>query len=199
MMFKRKIYDKLVQWRNESNGDTAVLIDGARRVGKSTVAEAFGQSEYAKHVVVDFAHPKTSVVDVIKNDPGNLDAFFKMLEYEYRVKLVERNSLIVFDEVQLCPEARQMVKYLVADHRYDYLETGSLVAIEENVANIVVPSEEEHLDMFPMDFEEFSSGKSVLTKECSPRTTLPRRSGCPGGSCSSIRAMIRRRRKTEWR
>ena len=155
MTFKRKIYDKLLQWRHESNGDTAVLIDGARRVGKSTVAAMFGRNEYVKCIVVDFAHPKSAVVDAIKHDPGNLDAFFKTLEYEYRVKLVDRNSLIIFDEVQLCPEARQMVKYLVADHRYDYLETGSLVSIEENVANIVVPSEEDHLDMFPMDLEEF--------------------------------------------
>ena len=154
-MFKRKIYDKLVRWKTESDGETAVLIDGARRVGKSTVAETFGKNEYARHIIVDFAHPKSAVIDVIRNDPGNLDRFFKTLEYEYRVKLVNRNSLIVFDEVQLCPEARQMIKYLVADNRYDYLETGSLVSIEENVANIVVPSEEEHLDMYPMDFEEF--------------------------------------------
>lgn len=150
-MFKRKIYDKLVRWKKESNGETAVLIDGACRVGKSTVADTFGKNEYARHIIVDFAHPKASVIDVIRNDPGNLDRFFKTLEYEYRVKLVERNSLIVFDEVQLCPEARQMIKYLVADRRYDYLETGSLVSIEENV----VPSEEEHFDMYPMDFEEF--------------------------------------------
>jgi len=155
VVFKRKIYNKLLDWKRESNGETAVLIDGARRVGKSTVAEAFGQNEYERHVIVDFAHPKASVVEAIKNDPGNLDAFFKTLEYAYRVKLVKRKSLIVFDEVQLCPEARQMIKYLVADRRYDYLETGSLVSIEANVADIVVPSEEDHLDMFPMDFEEF--------------------------------------------
>ena len=155
MMFKRKIYDRLIYWKQNSGGETAVLIDGARRVGKSTVAEAFGKNEYERCIIVDFAHPKASVINAIENDPGNLDAFFKILEFEYRVKLIERNSLIVFDEVQLCPRARQMIKYLVADKRYDYLETGSLVSIEKNVADIVVPSEEEHLDMYPMDFEEF--------------------------------------------
>lgn len=152
---RRKIYDRLLEWKTKDNGSCALLIDGARRVGKSYIAEEFGKREYKSYLMIDFAHLPREVEDVFKNDIDNLDLFFSKLSAYYRVFLYKRDSLIIFDEVQRYPSARELIKYLVADGRYDYLETGSLISLRVNVENIVIPSEEEHVEMFPMDFEEF--------------------------------------------
>ena len=155
MIFRRKIYDKLKEWKNASNGSSALLVEGARRVGKSSIVEEFAKREYASYVIIDFNRPKEGVVDAIVNHPDDLDGLFNLLMVSYGKILTPRKSLIVFDEVQRCPQARQLIKYLVADGRYDYIETGSLISIRKNVENITIPSEEESVGMFPMDFEEF--------------------------------------------
>lgn len=155
MNFKRKIYDKLKEWKRVSNGRTALLVEGARRVGKSFVVEAFGKHEYKSCIVVDFSSPQPNTLAAILDTPHDLDGFFTTLSLEYRTQLFPRESLIVFDDVQLCPKARQMIKHLVADGRYDYIETGSLVTLKTTAADILIPSEEERIEMFPMDFEEF--------------------------------------------
>ena len=153
-MLKRKIYDKLLEWKNQSNGSTAILIDGARRVGKSYIAEEFGKSEYKSYILIDFGKAPQDVLDLFIHDSANLDLFFAKLSAFYAKTLHKRNSLIIFDEVQQFPRARQLIKYLVADGRYDYIETGSLIRLKKNVQDIIIPSEEEHIEMFPMDFEE---------------------------------------------
>ena len=153
-MFRRKIYDKLVQWKQESNGKTALLIEGARRVGKSTIVEAFARNEYESYILIDFAKAAKTVRELFE-DVSDLNYLFLQLQLQYKVDLHERNSVIIFDEVQLCPMARQAVKALVQDGRYDYIETGSLISIRKNVKDILIPSEERKLDMFPMDYEEF--------------------------------------------
>lgn len=153
-MFKRKIYDKLNHWKAESDGKTALLIEGARRVGKSTVVEEFAKNEYRSYILIDFAMASQTVKDLFK-DVSDLNYIFLQLQLQYRVDLHERNSLIIFDEVQLCPPARQAIKALVKDHRYDYIETGSLISIRQNVKDILIPSEERKLNMYPMDYEEF--------------------------------------------
>ena len=155
MFFRRKIYDKFLNWKTQSNGSSALLVEGARRVGKSTVVEEFAKREYSSHIIVDFNRPKEGVVDAIVHHPDDLDGLFNLLMVSYGKVLKPRKSLIVFDEVQRCPEARQLIKYLVADGRYDYIETGSLISIKKNVKDITIPSEEESIGMFPMDFEEF--------------------------------------------
>lgn len=154
-MLKRKIYDQLVVWKNQSKGQTALLIDGARRVGKSYIAKVFAQQEYKSHVIIDFGNVPHDILNVFENDSYNLDLFFAKLSAFYSTKLYERETLIIFDEVQQFPKARQLIKYLVADGRYDYLETGSLIRLKKNTENIIIPSEEEHIEMFPLDFEEF--------------------------------------------
>lgn len=131
------------------------MLDGARRVGKSYIAEQFGKKEYKSYLLIDFAHLPQEVKEIFESDTGDFDLFFSKLSAYYRKTLYRRESVIIFDEVQRYPEARELVKYLVADGRYDYLETGSLISLRMNVENIVVPSEEEHVEMFPMDFEEF--------------------------------------------
>lgn len=153
-IFKRKIYDKMLQWKKERDGKTALLIKGARRVGKSTIAKEFAQKEYDSYIVVDFADAPTAVWEAVKNiaDRNN---FFLQLQFIYGVTLYERRSVIIFDEIQKCPEARQAIKYLVQDHRYDYIETGSLLSIKKNTENIVIPSEETRLTLYPLDYEEF--------------------------------------------
>ncbi len=153
-MFKRKIYDKLKQWKDESKGKTALLVEGARRVGKSTVVEEFAKNEYKSYILIDFATATRLVKDLFK-DVSDLNYIFLQLQLQYRVDLHERDSLIIFDEVQLCPLARQAIKVLVKDHRYDYMETGSLISIRKNVKDILIPSEERKLNMYPMDYEEF--------------------------------------------
>ena len=154
-MLKRKIYDKLLEWKNQSNGSTAILIDGARRVGKSYIAEEFGKNEYKSYILIDFGNAPQDVLDLFIHDSANLDLFFAKLSVFYAKTLHKRKSLIIFDEVQQFPRARQLIKYLVADGRYDYIETGSLIRLKKNVQDIIIPSEEEHIEMFPMDFEEF--------------------------------------------
>lgn len=153
-MFRRKIYDKLLEWKKESDGHTALLVEGARRIGKSTVVEEFGKKEYECYILIDFAFAPQSVKDLFL-DMSDLNYFFLQLQLQYHVDLVERKSLIIFDEVQFCPLARQAIKVLVKDHRYDYIETGSLISIKKNVQNILIPSEERKINMFPMDYEEF--------------------------------------------
>lgn len=171
MLLKRKIYDRLLDWKQKSNGSTAILIDGARRVGKSYLCELFASREYRSHITVDFGNAPREILDLILNESYNLDLFFAKLSVFYSVPLYRRGSVIVFDEVQQCPRARQLIKYLVADGRYDYMETGSLIRLKKNVKDIVIPSEEEHIELFPLDFEEFlwALGDEVtapLIKDC---------------------------------
>lgn len=170
-MLKRKIYDRLVEWKNKSQGTTALLIDGARRVGKSFITRKFAENEYKSYIIIDFGNAPRDILDLFINDSDNLDLFFAKLSAYYSTHLYKRNSLIVFDEVQQYPRARQLVKYLVADGRYDYIETGSLISLKKNVKDIIIPSEEEHIEMFPLDFEEFlwAMGDEVtvpLIKQC---------------------------------
>ncbi len=153
-MFKRKIYNKLLEWKTESDGHTALLVEGARRIGKSTVVEAFAQNEYESYILIDFSIASKAVRELFE-DISDLNYFFLQLQLQYHVDLIERKSLIIFDEVQLCPLARQAIKHLVKDHRYDYIETGSLISIRKNVKNILIPSEERRINMYPMDYEEF--------------------------------------------
>lgn len=154
MVFKRKIYEELLRWKNTDEGRTAVLIQGARRVGKSTIAEDFASKEYDTYILVDFAACSPEIKDLF-NDVSDLDRIFMRLQFEYGVELKTRKSAIIFDEVQLAPKARQAIKFLVKDGRYDYIETGSLISIRKNVKNILIPSEERKLYMYPMDYEEF--------------------------------------------
>lgn len=154
-MYRRKAYDALLKWKRESAGTSAMLIEGARRVGKSTIAEEFARNEYGSYVLVDFSLATDSFKQTFLDTRNDLDSFFLYLSAEYGVSLERRNSLVIFDEVQLFPKAREFVKHLVADGRYDYLETGSLISIKENVRDILIPSEEESMRMGPMDFEEF--------------------------------------------
>ena len=152
---KRKIYNKLLEWKQESNGEYALLIDGARRVGKSYIVRQFAEKEYRSCVILDFNLVSKSIKDLFENGLDNLDRFFMYLSNYTGKTLYTRDTLIVFDEVQQYPKARAAIKYLVKDGRYDYIETGSLISIKKNVEGIVIPSEEEHIKMFPMDFEEF--------------------------------------------
>ena len=138
-MFKRKIYSQILQWKEESQGKTALLIEGARRVGKSTVAEEFAKNEYDSYILIDFSVASRTVRELF-DDISDLNYFFLQLQLQYGVDLVNRNSLIIFDEVQLFPQARQAIKSLVKDGRYDYIETGSLISIRKNVKDILIPS-----------------------------------------------------------
>ena len=153
-IFKRKLYDKLLEWKNNRHGKTAVLIEGARRVGKSTLTKQFAENEYESYVMIDFSIVRDDVLELF-NHIDDLDYFFLQLQFRLGVSLKERKSLIIFDEVQKCPKARQAIKHLVADGRYDYIETGSLISIKKNVKDILIPSEEEKLFLYPMDYEEF--------------------------------------------
>lgn len=153
-IFKRKLYDKLLEWKNNRHGKTAVLIEGARRVGKSTLTKQFAENEYESYVMIDFSIVRDDVLELF-NHIDDLDYFFLQLQFRLGVSLKERKSLVIFDEVQKCPKARQAIKHLVADRRYDYIETGSLISIKKNVKDILIPSEEEKLFLYPMDYEEF--------------------------------------------
>lgn len=152
---KRKIYEQLIRWKKDGAGKTALLIDGTRRVGKSYVAEEFAKNEYQSYLLIDFNRVGSEVKDLFVHYLNDLDTLFMYLSAYYNVKLYEHESLIIFDEVQMFPRARAAIKYLVADGRYDYMETGSLMSIKKNVRDIVIPSEERHIKMYPMDFEEF--------------------------------------------
>ena len=154
MVFKRKAYKKLLEWKQKRNGSTAILIEGARRVGKSTLVETFASNEYESHILIDF-NKASKEVKLLFEDLMNLDFLFMQLQAHYNVILKNRKSVIIFDEVQQCPQARQAIKYLVADGRYDYIETGSLISIKKNTKNITIPSEEERITLYPMDYEEF--------------------------------------------
>lgn len=155
MIFKRKIYDKLLAWKAESAGKKALLIEGARRIGKSTIVEEFARNEYKSYILIDFARAPETVKEYFRLHLNDLDTFYMLLSVQYGVELYPRESIIVFDEVQLFPKAREAIKYLVADGRFDFIETGSLISIRENVKDIVIPSEERRIKMFPLDFEEF--------------------------------------------
>ena len=138
-VFKRKIYDRMLQWKQERDGKTALLVKGARRVGKSTIVEEFAKNEYESYILIDFSSVSDEVTSLF-NDLMNLDYIFLRLQAIYNVVLNERRSVIVFDEVQKCPMARQAIKHLVKDHRYDYIETGSLISIRKNTESIIIPS-----------------------------------------------------------
>ena len=152
---KRKIYSELLKWKKENKGEVALLIDGARRIGKSYIVEQFAKENYKSYILIDFNKVGKDIKDLFENYLDKLDIFFMYLSSYYKTDLYERETLIIFDEVQLYPRARSAIKYLVADGRYDYIETGSLISIKKNVENILIPSEERHLNMYPMDFEEF--------------------------------------------
>lgn len=153
-IFQRKIYQKLIEWKESARGRTAVLVEGARRVGKSTIVERFAQQEYESYILIDFNKASPSII-ALWDDLTDMNRIFLKLQQTYSVTLHERKSVIIFDEVQRCPRARQAIKYLVQDGRYDYIETGSLISIHKNTKDITIPSEEERVTMYPMDYEEF--------------------------------------------
>jgi len=161
---RRKIYNSLLKWKQEKDGTTALLIEGARRIGKSYIAEVFARNEYESYILIDFSKAPPRVKNWFDEYLEDIDTLLQNIQLHYKKQLKPRKSLIIFDEVQKCPRAREAIKALVADHRFDYLETGSLISIKKNVDNILIPSEEEGLDMYPMDFEEFlwAMGNEVL-------------------------------------
>ncbi len=153
-MFQRKVYGKMLEWKEQSGGKTALLIEGARRIGKSTVVESFAQKEYQSYILIDFSRASQETRQLFE-DVSDLNYLFLQLQLQYKTDLYARNSVIIFDEVQLCPKARQAIKALVEDGRYDFIETGSLISIKKNVQDILIPSEERKINMYPMDYEEF--------------------------------------------
>ena len=164
---KRKIYDKLVYWKNNSFGRTALLIEGARRVGKSFIAEEFAKNEYESHIIINFSHTTPAIKNLFINESYDIPLLLQKLSNLTHTRFIELKTLIVFDEVQKCPQAREAIKFLVDDGRFDYIETGSLISIHENVKDIIIPSEEERIQMYPMDFEEFcwAMGDDVTVPE----------------------------------
>ncbi|WP_302495123.1 AAA family ATPase, partial [uncultured Prevotella sp.] len=161
---KRKIYQQLLEWKEKRNGEVALLVEGARRIGKSYIVEEFAKNEYESYILIDFNKAPQMVRDWFDLYLEDLDMLFLYLSQHYKVRLYERKSLIILDEVQLCPRARAAIKFLVKDGRYDYIETGSLVSIKKNTQGIVLPSEERPIQMYPMDFEEFlwATGNDML-------------------------------------
>ncbi len=155
MILKRKAYETLKQWKKESNGSSAMLIDGARRVGKSFLAKEFAENEYKSYIIINFSKISKEIKDIFENDLMDLDLFFNKLSLMFGAELFVRESLFIFDEVQRFPRAREAIKFLVEDGRYDYIETGSLISLKQNMENIVIPSEEEHMSLYPLDFEEY--------------------------------------------
>lgn len=155
MELKRKIYQELLNWKNESKGSSALLIEGARRVGKSYIAKKFAQEEYQSYILVDFSNIDEKLLQIFEEFKNDLDTFFQYLSVYYQTKLYPRNSIIIFDEVQMYPKARGMIKHFIEDGRFDYIETGSLISIRQNVKDILIPSEEDAITLYPMDFEEF--------------------------------------------
>ena len=153
-IFKRKLYNRLLEWKHIQDGKSAIMVEGARRVGKSTLVEQFAKNEYESYILIDFNEASEEVKSLFDN-LMNKDFIFLQLQSIYNVVLHNRKSVIIFDEVQKCPNARQAIKYLVKDGRYDYIETGSLISIKKNTKNITLPSEEERVTLYPMDFEEF--------------------------------------------
>lgn len=175
--FRRKVYGKILEWKAASKGRRALLLEGARRIGKSTIVEEFAKKEYRSYILIDFNEASQDVKDLFEN-LMDLDYIFLYLQNIYRTSLYERESVIVFDEVQQCPKARQAIKYLVKDGRYDYIETGSLISIHKNTKDINIPSEEHRVEMFPMDYEEFrwalgdEVGMSLLKQVFEKRMSL---------------------------
>lgn len=163
---KRKIYEQLLRWKTESTPDAALLIEGARRVGKSWIVEEFAKREYRSFVLIDFNKVSKAVIDIFENDLEDLEVFFRKLSEYYGVRLYEGDTLFIFDEVQEFPRARAAIKYLVEDGRYHFIETGSLMSIAENVTGIVIPSEEDSIKMYPLDFEEFlwATGRTEMVE-----------------------------------
>ena len=155
VIMKRKIYDKLLQWKNEKDGTTALMIEGARRIGKSYIAEKFAENEYDSYILIDFSKAPARVRGWFDEYLEDIDTLLQNIQLHYKKALTPRKSLIIFDEVQKCPRAREAIKALVEDHRFDYIETGSLISIKKNVDDILIPSEEDGIEMHPMDFEEF--------------------------------------------
>lgn len=166
-LYERKLYQKMLEWKNDSNGRSALLIEGARRVGKTTIVQKFAEEEYQSSLFIDFSQVDNDVRDIFRNHRGDLDTMLRMLQLYFGVDLTPRHSVVIFDEVQQFPTAREMVKHLVADGRFDYIETGSLVSIKRNVQDIVIPSEEERLQLWPLDFEEYlwALGRKALADE----------------------------------
>ncbi|MDE5877600.1 MAG: AAA family ATPase [Muribaculaceae bacterium] len=166
MVFKRKVYNRLLDWKDKTHGSKALMIEGARRIGKSTIVEEFAKNEYRSYILIDFNTASSVVTDAFDNYMNDLDTFFMLLSSEYNVRLYRRESVIIFDEVQQFPKARQALKYLVADGRYDFIETGSLISIREKVKDITIPSEERRILMYPMDFEEFcmALGEQIMVE-----------------------------------
>ena len=186
---KRKIYEKLLEWKRRDARKVALLIDGARRVGKSWIAEEFGKNEYESHLLIDFRLAGDEVKEMFRTQLDRLDDFFFNLSAYYNVRLVKGQSLIIFDEIQFFPRAREAIKWLVKDGRFDYLETGSLVSIDENVKDIQVPSEERRIGLGPMDWEEFlwsSAGCPRPSAFSWPNATLLRSIGRNATSSTSI-------------
>ena len=161
-VFRRKLYDRMLEWKNRSNGKSALLIEGARRVGKSTIAELFAKNEYSRHIHIDFSKHDSRITDLFE-DLSDMDRLFRGLQLYTGVEFIERDTAIIFDEVEEFPRAREAIKHLVEDGRYDYIETGSLISIKKNVKDIIIPSEEEKLVLHPMDFEEFLWAKGNNT------------------------------------
>ena len=155
MVFKRKIYNQFMEWKKSWAGKRALLVQGARRIGKSTIVEEFAKNEYETYILINFQRGRDKVESLFKKDISDLDTFFRNLSLLYGKRLIARKSLIIFDEVQLFPLARESIKQLVADGRYDYIETGSLITLKQNVDDILIPSEERAINMYPLDFEEF--------------------------------------------
>lgn len=178
-MFRRKCYEKLLEWKRESNGGSALLVEGARRVGKTTLVTEFAKAEYAGHIYIDFSAAPKAVLDLFRDQREDVDSFLRMLQLNYGKRLIHRDAVIIFDEVQRFPIAREYIKHLVADGRFDYIETGSLVSLRKNVADIVIPSEEDRVALDPLDFEEYlwASGQELLAEEIrsafSERCPLP--------------------------
>ena len=190
-MFRRKIYDKLLDWKTNCKGTKALLIEGARRIGKSTVVEEFGKNEYKSYILIDFNKVSRVVIEAFENLSGKLDDFFMVLSSEYNTQLHKRESLIIFDEVQKYPHARELIKYFVADGRYDYIETGSLISIKENVKDITIPSEERKIRMYPMDFEEFcrALGNEQILEVI--RSCFDKKEGLPNGLHNAAMLLFR--------
>ena len=166
-MFKRKAYERLLAWKEGSNGKTAALVEGARRVGKTTLVKEFAQQEYADYLYIDFSSIDSATAEIFKEHRGNIDVFLRMLQLNYGKSLEPRNAVVIFDEVQRLPVAREYVKHLVEDGRFDYIETGSLISIKKNVEKIVIPSEEVRISLEPLDFEEYlwACGQGVYADE----------------------------------
>ena len=175
MLFERKVYKEILNWKEAYDGKTACMLEGARRVGKTTIAEEFAKKEYKSYIKIDFADITDELLDVFR-DISKPDLFYLRLQAETDITLYVRESVIIFDEVQLYPKARQAIKYLVKDGRYDFIETGSLISIKKNVKDIVIPSEEYKINVYPMDYEEFlwatGGNADIIRKICNSGTSI---------------------------